>query len=149
MRESIVQLLLFVAVVAVTALFVGTIVAGAVSLAGSIEGDSERTAAELDADVELVNDPETDAYDSDAAGGDGGVILYVKNVGGSTLDPADLEVLLDGRYVTTAERSVIDGDRWRAGTVLEVTIPTDPDPGTHRVLVRIRGAEDRLRFERA
>jgi flagellar protein FlaG len=146
-RESIVQLLLFVAVVSATALLVGTIIAGATDLAGSVADDGDRVATELDADVAIVNDGGTDAYDPDAAGGDGGVVLYVKNVGGSTLEPAALEVVLNGTYVTGAETAVVDADRWRAGSVLAVTIPTAVDPGTHRVLVRVHGNEDRLTFE--
>ncbi|ELZ09303.1 flagellin [Halovivax asiaticus JCM 14624] len=149
MRESIVQLILFVAIVSVTAVAVGTIVTQSGHLADSIGGESDRRVASLETEVTIINDPATDAYDPDAAGGDGGVVVYVKNVGDETLDPASLDVLLDGEYQTKVNASVPAEDGWRPGATLRVTIPGDPGAGSHRVLVRIHDADARFTFERA
>ncbi|MFC3958818.1 archaeal flagellar protein G [Halovivax cerinus] len=148
MRESIVQLLLFIAIVSATALAVGTMVSQSGTVADSIDDQSDRRVAALETDVTIVNDPQVDPYDPAAAGGDGGVVVYVKNVGDATLQPGSLEVLLNGTYADDANATVSSTDRWRSGTTLRVTIPGDPGPGSHRVLVRIDGAEARYTFER-
>ncbi|WP_254864239.1 flagellin [Halovivax gelatinilyticus] len=151
MRESIVQLIFFVAIVAVTTVLVGSLVTNAALFGQSVERDGERSAAGIDAEIELVNDPAVDAYDPDAnvdgSSESGGVTLYVKNVGGATLQSDDLDVLVDGQYAGAVSTTVLDGDRWRVGTVLEVTAEADLDPGEHRVQVDVRGSSDRFSFE--
>ena len=139
MRGSIVQLVFFIAVVSVAALFVGLVVTQTAVFSESVDREGERSAAE----IVLINDPETDAYDAD----DETATLYVKNVGGSTLDPDRVDVLLDGELVEGADARVVDGDRWRPERVLEVGIDRGLSPGEYRTLVRIDGAEDHLSFE--
>ena len=143
MRESIVQLVFFIAVVSVATLFVGLVVTQTAVFSESVDREGERSAAEIDAEIVLINDPETDAYDDE----DETVTLYVKNVGGSTLEPDRLDVLLDGELVEGADARVVDGDRWRPERVLEVGIDRDLSPGEYRTLVRIDGAEDHLSFD--
>ncbi|WP_247730015.1 flagellin [Halovivax limisalsi] len=147
MRESIVQLVFFVAVAAVTTVFVGSIVTNAAIFGGAVENAGERDATAIDTEIAIVNDPAVDAYEPADGGGNGVLTLYVKNVGGSTLEPAALEPLVDGAYVTNVTTTVRDADRWYAGTVLEVAIETTLDPGDHRVLVDVNGQRDRLTFE--
>jgi len=141
MRESIVQLVFFVALVAVAAVLVGVLTTGAAEYADAVDGGSEREAGAIDAEVALVNDAESDAnYDGDR------LTLHVKNLGSDSLDPGGLEVLVDGAY---HEPATIDApaEGWRAGSTLTVDIEGDLDPGDHRAVVRVDGAEDRLTFE--
>ena len=142
-RESIVQLVFFIAVVSVATLFVGLVVTQTAVFSESVDREGERSAAEIDAEIVLINDPETDAYDAE----DETVTLYVKNVGGSTLEPERLDVLVEGDLVEGTDARVVEGDRWRPERVLEVTIDRDLSPGEYRTLVRIDGADDHFNFE--
>ena len=145
-RTSVVQVLLFVAAISASMLFVGVVVTESGLYAQSVESESERDVATIDAEIAIVNHPEAGTtYDEDADR----ATVYVKNVGGSTLEPADAELLLDGEYVRPDERRVLDANRttWGEGTVLELTAPASFDPGDHRIVVDADGARDRLEFE--
>ncbi|WP_276255376.1 flagellin [Halomontanus rarus] len=143
-RDSVTQLILFIAVVSVATLLAGTMVVEVGLYSQSIGDKGDRAAAAIDADVTIVNDPEAGAtYDNRTET----VTLYVKNVGGSTLEPADLDVLLDGTYVTPASREVLEGDYWRSGHTLAVTANHSLETGERRALVRIDGARNVLEFE--
>lgn len=143
-RDSVTQLILFIAVVSVATLLAGTMVVEVGLYAQSIGDDGDRAATAIDADVTIVNDPESGAtYDE----GTETVTLYVKNVGGSTLEPADLDVLLDGEYVTPTAKTVRDGNHWRPGRVLEVTIDRPLERGSHRALVDVDDVQATLSFE--
>ncbi|MCU4752990.1 PQQ-binding-like beta-propeller repeat protein [Halobacteria archaeon AArc-curdl1] len=143
-RNSVVHLVLFIAVVSVSAIAVGILVTQAGLYSQALEGESEREQASLETDLSIINDPEAGTtYDADSET----VTLYVKNVGSRTLEPGDLDVLLDGEYVT-ATSAVVDGDDWRPGTVLEVTIDLEEplERGIHRATVNVHGVSDTLEF---
>ena len=142
MREAIVQLLLFVAAVSVATLLVGVVVTETVRYSQSVGDAGDRSSAEIDAEIVLVADPEAGAIANDDS-----ITLYVKNIGGATLDPADLDVLVDGTYHEPAGTTVLEGETWRPGALLEVTIETSLEAGEHRVVVRIQGGEDRIEFD--
>jgi len=148
-RAAVAQALLFIAAVSIAATFAGTIVTQSSLFAQSTAAEADRAVATIDAEVAVINDPEAGAtYD----GADGQITLYVKNVGGETLEPAALEILLDGSYVESGERStrvLESGDEWRVGTVLEVTIDRSLAAGEHRAVVTIHGAQNRLVFDAA
>ncbi|USZ70537.1 flagellin [Natronosalvus halobius] len=141
-RTALVHLVLFIAVVSVATLAVGVLVTESGLYADALEDESDRERAVLETELTIVNDPESGAtYD-----GNGTTTVYVKNVGGKTLEPSDLEVVLDGEYVTAPETRVVDGDRWREGTVLEVTIDRPLERGDHRVAVSLDEAWATLEF---
>ena len=143
-RNSVVHLVLFIAVVSVSAIAVGLLVTQAGLYSQALEGESEREQATLETDLSIINDPEAGTtYDADTET----VTLYVKNVGSRTLEPGDLDVLLDGEYVT-ASSAVVDGDEWRPGSVLEVTIDLEEplERGTHRAMVTAHGVSATLEF---
>lgn len=144
-RTSVAHVVLFIAIVSVTAMAVGAVLTGVGAYAQSVGDEGDRDGAAIDAEVAIINDPEVGAtYDEP----DETVTLYVKNVGGSTLDPADLELLVDGEYVEPTSLRVLDGDRWRRAAVLEVTAEEPLAVGSHRALVDVLGARESLAFER-
>uniref|UniRef100_A0A7D5GI18 Archaeal flagellar protein G n=2 Tax=Natrinema halophilum TaxID=1699371 RepID=A0A7D5GI18_9EURY len=147
-RIAVVQTLLFIATVSIATMFAGTIVTQSTLYAQSNADETDRAVAEIDAEVAIINDPAAGTtYDESA----GQSTLYIKNIGRETLEPVALEVVLDGRYVESADRSVrllgTRGDHWRVGTVLEVTIDRSLGTGEHRAVVEIHTAQDRLTFE--
>ncbi|WP_254521468.1 hypothetical protein [Natrinema caseinilyticum] len=147
-RAALGQVVLFIAAVSVATAFAGTVVTESSLYAQSTADRTDRAVAAIDAEIAVINDPSAGATYDDA---DERVTVYVKNVSGETLEPAALEVLLDGQYVTSADRSVrvlgSDGDSWRIGSVLEVTIERPLGTGEHRAVLEIHAARDRLIFD--
>ncbi|MFC4542522.1 flagellin [Halosolutus amylolyticus] len=145
-RTAVVHLLLFIAAVSVATLGAGVIVTETSEYAQSVDGEADRTVAEIDAEIAIVSDPAAGATYDEA---NGTVTLYVRNVGGDALEPGDAEVLVDGEYVAAPSTRVLDAehDRWRVGSLLEVTAGATLGPGEHRGLVSIDGARDHLTFE--
>lgn len=141
-RTSVVQLIFFIALVSVSAMFVGTVVTEAGLYSQAIDDRSDREAAAIHTEITIINDDETDAnYDGE------NVILYVKNVGGETIEPGDLEVLVAGEYATITDTEVLEGDHWREGRVAEIQAEGDCEPGDCRVTAQAHGDEAFLEFE--
>lgn len=144
-RASLVQLLLFITAVSVSTLFVGMVVTETGLYAQSSEAESERDVAVIDAEIAVINDVESDTIYDDTSDE---VTVYLKNVGGGTLDPAETELLVDGEYVQPEAMQVLDaGDSWRESTVLEVTLPAALEPGNHRVVATVDSAREHFEFE--
>lgn len=149
-RAAVAQVLLFIAAISVSTMLVGVVVTQAGLYAQSVEDDRDRRAAAADAEIAIVNDADANAtYD----GAEERVTLYVKNVGGGTLEPDDADVLLNGEYVRPSETTVhgddTGSDGWRVQTVLELAIDVDEslEAGEHRAVVVIDTARDALTFE--
>ena len=141
-RTSVVQLIFFIALVGVTAMAVGSVVTEAGPYAQALDDESDREATAIRADLSIINDADSDGnYDGET------VTLYVKNLGGETVDTDDLEVVVNGEYATVTSAEVIDGDRWREGRVAELEVEIDLEPDDHRVAIRIDGDRDHLEFE--
>ena len=144
-RTSITHLVLFLAVVSAAAIGVGVLVTEAGLYAQAIDDESDREQAALETDLTIINDPEAGStYDADSET----ITLYVKNVGGRTLEPDALDLLVDGEYVSdgATERTVVDDDRWREGAVLEVTVDRSLETGSHRIVATLDGARSTLEF---
>lgn len=149
-RAAVTHAILFIAAISVAAVVAGLVVSEAGSYAQSVEDESERDVAAIDAEIEIVNDPEAGAtYDETEET----VTVYVKNVGGSTLQPGDATVLLNGEYAEPDETRVLgtETDEWRVDAVLELTIEIDGglEGEDHRVVVEADEARDRLSFAAA
>lgn len=142
-RVSLTHVLLFIAVISVSTMFVGVIVTETGLYAQSTADESDREVAAIDAEIDIVNDAEAGSTYNGSE-----VTLYVKNVGGGSLDPADVDLVLDGEYVEPNGTTVFGypDTAWREGAVLELTVPASLESGDHRVLVEIDGARDRLEF---
>lgn len=148
-RASVAQVLLFIAAVSGATLLAGGVVTESGVYAQSVADESEREVATLDAEIAIINDADAGATYDDS---DERLTLYVKNVGGSSLEPNESEVLVDGEYVRPSERTVLGTDTaaapWRVDTVLELTIDlAEPlEAGEHRVAVEVHSARELLTF---
>ncbi|WP_226004564.1 LamG-like jellyroll fold domain-containing protein [Natrinema salinisoli] len=145
-RASVAQLILFIAAISVSTLFVGVIVTETGLYVQAVEDEGDRETAAIDAEIEIINDPEAKAVYNET---DETVTVYVKNVGGGTLNPDDLEVVVNGELATVTETDVIGGEPWRRNRVLAVTLDHAIEGGTNRALVRIDGSRDLLSFQYA
>ncbi|WP_436346082.1 archaeal flagellar protein G [Natronorubrum sp. FCH18a] len=148
-RSAVAQVLLFIAAIGVSTMLVGVGVTQSGPYAQSVEDGRDRQAAAADAQIAIIDDADADAtYD----GSSQRVTLYVKNVGGDTLEPDSADVLLNGEYVPPSETRVLgdggDADQWRVDAVLELTIDVaEPlEAGEHRAVVEIETERDVLTF---
>ncbi|OLZ39729.1 flagellar protein G [Natrinema saccharevitans] len=148
--DSVSTLILFIAAMLVAAGVAGTLVTNVNEISNSVEAHSGDVTDKIDTDIEIISDPGSDAvYDSD---GSENITLLVKNTGQKTLatDESDLDVLVNGTYVSSDEFTVTvrdGGSQWRSGTVAQLEIDrslaTDAE---HRVVVTINGAEEVFEF---
>ncbi|OVE84997.1 flagellin [Natronolimnobius baerhuensis] len=149
------HIILFVASMIVAAGIAGTVILEVDNLSDAVETRGSNVAEEIETDIEITSDQgyAESIYDPDA----GEVTLLVKNIGSSSLDASDsqLDILLDGRYVTsdatTVERVDVEGSSWRSGGVVEVTIDLEQTngytvEGDTRVTVIVTGNEDTIAF---
>ncbi len=145
---SVSNLIIFIAAMGVAAAVAGTLVASVDDVSDSLDRESLGVAKQIDTDLQVISDAGSDAVVDEEAGDDGEIVLLVKNTGEIELDPAELDVLLDGSYVGSAEREseVLNDDRWRPGAVVELRIDGAIDPGEHRVSLSINGTETVFEF---
>ena len=150
---SISHLIIFIASLVIAGTVVGVAFTGVDQFNNAMEDRSVTAAEQLRTDITVISDPGSDAiYDESE-----GVIVLVKNTGNINLraDPAQINVLFNGRYVTSdhVELNVLESDeyRWRTSQVLELTIlPSYFDDGLedgdHRVTITVNGDEEVLLF---
>lgn len=167
-RAAVAQVLLFIAAITVSSMVAGVVVTEAGRYAQSVDDESDRNVAAIDAEIAIINDADAanaGAYDAE----NDTVTIYVKNIGGNTLesDPEAIDVLVNGEYVpadaleTRGLGADNGGDNdsenanthWRVDTVLEATVDLEADAsleledGENRVVVTVASARDSLPFE--
>lgn len=144
---SVSNLILFIAAVTVAVGVSGTLVTNVSGIAESIDAHGANVADQIDTEVDIISDPGSDAiYDS----GTDTVSVLVKNTGERSLSaaPKDIDVLLDGQYVSNADLTltVLDGTEWRRGMVVELEIDRTLGTGEHRVVVIVDGDRETMEF---
>lgn len=142
---SVSHVVLFIAAVGVAAMVAGTATGVANDVSDAIRDSGASTGAELDTDLAIISDPGSDAIYNDSTGT---VTLLVKNTGSRVLstDTGAIDTLLDGRLVAEANVTVVDGEYWRPGNVVRITLDATLAEGSHRVVVRTNGQESVLTF---
>lgn len=145
--ESVSSLILFIAAILVAAGVAGTLVTNVNQLSESIDDHSVEVSEGIDTDIEVISDPGSDAiYDESTEN----VTLYVKNTGERTLssDPSGFDVLVNGTYVPREEIevTVLEGEHWQAGRVVELEFEVTLDDGEHRISVGVDGDKEVFEF---
>ena len=149
--DSVSTLILFIAAMLVAAGVAGTLVTNVNGISNSIDTYSGDVRDQIDTDIEIISDPGSDAVYNET---EGNVTILVKNTGEKSLavDGSDLDVLIDGQYVSNSEFSlaVRDGANgsttWRGGAVAELEIDRSLETGAeHRLVIVANG--DRETFE--
>jgi flagellar protein FlaG len=139
------HLILFIASLLIAASVAGTFTQGVQRLSSALGDRSLDVAQDVRTDVEIISDSGSDAIYDDSTDT---VTLLVKNTGSLDL-PADsdqIEVLVDGGYQVDVTVTVLDGEAWRVGNVVELEIPETLDTGDHRVTVIVNNDEEVLEF---
>lgn len=138
------HLIMFIASLVIAASVAGTLVAGVDRVSSSVDDRSDALTVQIDTDVTIISDPGSGAiYD-----GNGTVSIYAKNTGRRPLDPSaeNVDVLIDGRYMTNVSVSTVSGTGWARGDVVEITVEQVLDPGDHRISIIVNRNTDLLRF---
>lgn len=140
-------LIIFIASLLVAASVAGTMTSGVQRLSSALGDRSADVSEEIRTDVEIISDPGSPAAIYDEANTT--LTLLVKNTGSQTLppDPELISVVVDGRYATAKNVTVISGDSWTVGNVARVNATgVNLSSGDHRVVVTVNGDRETLRF---
>lgn len=142
---SISHVILFIAAVAVAAMVATTATGIADDVSHALRDTGSNLGDKLDANFAIISDPGSNAiYDNNNTS----ITLLVKNTGSSVLptDPRSVDTLVDGKLVSETNITVVDGDYWRPGNVVRITLNVSLSKGSHRVLVRTTGRKSILVF---
>lgn len=140
-------IVLFIGGVVVTVAVGGAIADETVGINGALSGSTAESADDARTDVEILNDPGEVAREYNAT--DETLTLYVKNVGSRTIedDAASVDLLVDGRYVSDTNFTLLDGEEWTTGVVAEIEANVSLSTrDTHRAVVVVDGARDVYEF---
>lgn len=145
--DSVSTLILFIAALSIAAAVSGTLVTSVGGLAEAVDARGVDVAEDIDTDIEIISDPGSSAIYDDS---NSEVTLLVKNSGrhGLSADGSNIEVLLDGEYVSGSAITVevLDGDAWTNGNVARLRIDKSLTAGDHRATVIVENERETLRF---
>ena len=135
------ELIFFISAVVVATAVVAVAANGIYDLTHGIEDRGEQVKDEMSTRIVIVNDPSAVPNDP--------VLIYVKNIGTTTLNHNYISVFLDGVVVTDTTLT-LSGNRtsfWDPSSLLTISIDQDLSSGDHTVQVTTEnGVSDTLSF---
>ena len=135
------QLIFFISAIIVSSVVVAAASRSVFDLSNGIDDRSEIVKDQLSTEIEIINDPTAVPNDP--------VLIYVKNVGRSTLSQNLTTVMLDGATISGATLTVTGSQisYWEPTSVLTVSIDTNLASGDHTVTVTTEnGVSDQFDF---
>ena len=140
------HLILFIASLVVAASVAGTFTNEIQRLSGALGDRGLDVSQQIRTDVEVISD--ADAGNVYNSSGEENITVLVKNTGSQNLegDPDELDVIVDGRYLTDVSVTVIGGERWDVGSVARVEINASLTSGDHRVKLIVNEDEEVFEF---
>ena len=135
------QLIFFISAIIVSSVVVATASRSVFDLSNGIDDRSEIVKDQLSTEIEIINGPTAVPNDP--------VLIYVKNVGRSSLNQNLTTVMLDGVAVSGATMTLTGSQTsyWEPTSVLTVSINQDLASGDHTVTVTTEnGASDQFDF---
>lgn len=141
------HLVIFIAAIIVSAGIAGVIVDSAELYGDSLRQSQSEHAKDVSTEIQIINDPGTPSASYDEPSNT--LTVYVKNVGDRII-PAnadELTVLVNGTRHPVASATIHEDDRWRPGSVAELTVDVVlPSNSETRVVVVVSGDRDRYEF---
>ena len=124
----------------------GTVVAAAglssvvFDLTGKVDAKGRQLGEVITTDIKIANDPGMVPNNP--------VVIYVKNIGTSTLDASLATLILDGSAVSSTNTVLGSADTWwRPGDVAKLEYAASLAPGDHQArVVTQNGVHDELKF---
>jgi len=135
------QLIFFISAILVSSVVVGVATSSVFDLTSGIDDRSNTVKNQLTTDIEIINDQ--------GAVPNNPVLVYVKNIGSTTLNQELITVMLDGTVVANRTLSLTGSGSayWESSSVLTVSITQTLSAGDHTVTVTTENAiSDRLDF---
>lgn len=141
---SVSHTIIFIASIIVAASVAGVLTTEVDRLNHAVTESALDTSEKIQTDIQVISDAGSNncCYDS------GVITVLVKNTG-SRLLPANadiLDVIVDGTIETDISVSVVDGDLWAPGDVLQVEITRSLNSGDHRVKLIVKGDDEVFEF---
>lgn len=115
------QLIFFIAAIVVSSAVAGVFVGTVIKLSGDIKHKANDIDQTINTQIAIINDPSAMPYNSSA----NTTIIYVKNIGSTSLDPNATRVLIDGNYSASDNltyRLLDNASAWTNEVTLEITI---------------------------
>ena len=143
---SISHLILFIASMVIAAGVVGTVTGGVDRFGSAVEDRSLDVSEEVRTDIEIISDEGSPVYN---VSGNQNVTLLVKNTGSRNLapDPALVDVIVDGRYVTAVDVETVGSSAWDRHEVVRLHLDAGTlSSGDHRVKVVVDGDQEVFSF---
>jgi flagellar protein FlaG len=137
--ESLSTLILFIGGVLIATSVMVSMVGTVSDLNQSFDGVGDRLGDQLERDITIISDGTSSAtYDT----GTNTLTLLVKNTGTTELPMTNIDVLVDGEYITPASATIVSsGAEWDENEVLELTLDVALTSGEHTAKVSLRGTE--------
>jgi len=136
------NMIFFILAILMAASVAGTMVISVRNISSAMVSRTDTLSEKMRSDVTIINDPE-DATPSSS------LILYIKNTGEKSLPSGseNINIFLDGRYLTGLDTNVYGGGNWDPGKVLIVNTTKIISTGDHRVKVSVAGGiSDEFQF---
>lgn len=140
------HLILFIASMMIAASVAGVFTESIGQLSGALSEQGLDVSQDVRTDVEIISDSGSDAIYNASTDT---ITLYVKNTGTERLaaDPGELDVLVDGQFVTGYTVTRADGSgAWQPGSVVRLDIQRSLSAGDHRVQLTVNGDEEVFQF---
>ena len=146
---SVSHLIIFIAALTVSVGVATTLTLNVQSMTVSLDERGESVAEDIETDVDIISD--AGSPDSIYDDTDGEVTLLIKNTGDRSihLDGSTPDVLINGKYQPDPNVTVVGDENattWDEGEVVRVVVSESLATGEHRAAVRVRSAEDTIRF---
>lgn len=135
------QLIFFISAIVVASAVVGVASKSVYDLVNGIDNRSDIVDDQMSTDIEIINDPTVVPNDP--------LLIYVKNVGRTTLNQNLITVMLDGEWVADFTLSLTGNTSsyWTPSSVLTISIDQELAAGDHTVTVTTEnGIKDQFDF---
>ena len=146
------HLIIFIASIVIAAGVAGTLTSEVGRLSGAIDDIGIDLSQDIRTDIEIISDEGseyTNGTNTAYAPSAGNVTVHVKNTGSRILPSSseNVDVFLDGEYVSAVTVTVLDSSEWRVGDVVQLEIDTGViGSGDHRLKVVVGSDEEVFEF---
>jgi flagellar protein FlaG len=135
------QMIFFIAAMIVATAVAGVFVTTVISLAKDIRGAADDTDTQFNTQITVINDPSAMPYNDTAST----LIVYIKNIGSTVINPMSVVILVNGTYFTKDNMTFAlkDGaSEWNKEVVLEITMTNITlSSGDHTIKIVVQGKE--------
>lgn len=116
--EATPRLIFFIGAVVIAIGVIGVVITNVQSIVMSYGIKSKTLADQLKTEIIIINDPQIIPYQNN------NYSFYVKNTGKTTLGTTNVNLIVDGKYIPTFNKTIIGGNVWYPSYVLTINYTT-------------------------